>query len=164
MDVGELRFHLEQLAFSADFPAEVLQQLAKAAQLQDLTPSQVVFREGGVNHMLYLVVDGRLALEMLIPGRGASRILTIGPGEMCGWSALLGEGKMTATALATQNTKVVAIAGDQLRQLCDDNRDFGFHLMRQMAFALSSRLIATRLQLLDLFGDGARVTTESTDP
>ena len=29
--------------------------------------------------------------------------------------------------------------------------NFGFHLMRQMAGSLSKRLVATRLQLLDLF-------------
>lgn len=90
---------------------------------------------------------------MNVPGRGAVRILTLGPGEMAGWSALLDQGKMTASAVAVQDSEVIVAAADKLRQLCETNHDFGYHLMRQMAAALSERLVATRLQLLDLFAD-----------
>ena len=164
METRDLQFHLEQLAFTAGLPAGVLEELAKAAELQTLAASAVLFREGGANHRLYLVREGRLALEVLIPGRAPSRILTIGPGEMCGWSSLLGEGRMTASAIATEDTLLIAFAVEKLRELCEANAEFGFHLMRQMALALSSRLVATRLQMLDLFGNVPQVTSESTEP
>ena len=49
--------------------------------------------------------------------------------------------------------KTVALPGDQLRQLCEAEHEVGYHIMRQLASALSRRLLATRLQLLDLFGE-----------
>ena len=38
-------------------------------------------------------------------------------------------------------------------QLCAANHEFGFHLMQRLASSLSKRLVATRLQLLDLFAE-----------
>jgi CRP/FNR family transcriptional regulator, cyclic AMP receptor protein len=102
---------------------------------------------------LYLVRHGRVALEMHVPQRGAVRILTTGPGEMVGWSALLDQGRMTTSALATEDTELVVVPADRLKELCESNSKFGYHLMKRMADALSKRLVATRLQLLDLFAD-----------
>ncbi len=45
----------------------------------------------------------------------------------------------------------VAISGLELRQLCNTDFEVGYHVMGQVASALSQRLLATRLQLLDLF-------------
>lgn len=153
MNPNEFKFILEQLPFSANFPADVLEQLSQTSQLVHVVSGDVLFREGGSNDRLFLVRQGCLALEMNVPVRGTSRILTLGPGEMCGWSALLGDGKMTASAIAIQNSELVAMAASHLSDLSASNPAFGFHVMRQLASALSTRLVATRLQLLDLFGD-----------
>lgn len=153
MDTNQLKYVLEELRFSAVFPPEVLDDLAAASTIQQVSAGTVVFRESGANDNLYLLRSGRLALEMNVPGRGAVRILTIGPGEMVGWSALLGQGKMTASAVAVEDAELVVAPADSLRELCKANDEFGHQMMRQMADALSKRLVATRLQLLDLFAD-----------
>jgi len=153
MDTRQLEYVLEELSFSAELPPNVLEQLAAESTIQRVAAGEIIFREGSTNDNLYLVRSGRVALEMSVPGRGAVRILTVGPGEMVGWSALLDQGRMTASAVVVEETDVVVAPAAQLRKLSETNREFGFHLMRQMADALSKRLVATRLQLLDLFAE-----------
>jgi CRP-like cAMP-binding protein len=153
METSQLKFVLEEVRFSAALPAAILEQIAEESALRKFVANECVFQEGKTNHNLYLVRSGRVALEMRVPGRGAVRILTVGPGEMVGWSALLGNGEMTATAVAVETVEAVVAPADRLQELCRINSDFGYHLMRQMADALSKRLVATRLQLLDLFAD-----------
>ena len=154
MDLDQLKYVLQELKFSADLPPRVLEQLANESTIQQFSAGAVVFHEGSAAHPnLYLIRNGRIALEMNAPGRGGLRILTLGPGEMVGWSALLGAGQMTASAVAVEDSDVVMVTADSLRQVCETNHEFGFHMMRQMAAALSKRLVATRLQLLDLFAD-----------
>lgn len=148
-----MRFILEELHFSADLPSEVLDFLAAESTVRKVAAGALVFREGTQDGEFYLIRTGRLALEMNVPGRGAVRILTLGPGEMVGWSALLREGKMTASVIAVDDAEVVVTPADRLRELSEANHDFGFFLMRRMANDLSRRLVATRLQLLDLFAD-----------
>jgi CRP-like cAMP-binding protein len=149
---------LEELRFSADLPAEVLQQLAAESTMERKPQGTVLFRDGAINHNLYLIRSGRVALEMKVPGRGSVRILTLGPGEMCGWSSLLDQGRMTAAAIIVEDTEFVVAPADKLRTLSESSHEFGYHLMRRMADALARRLVATRLQLLDLFADAASDT------
>jgi CRP-like cAMP-binding protein len=153
MEATQLKSILEEMRFSANLPPGVVEQLAAESAIQRVSAGAVVFREGSKNDNLYLVHIGRVALEMNFPGRGAVRILTLGPGEMVGWSSLLDHGKMTARAVAVEDTELVVAPAIKLNELSATNRDFGFHLMRQMAGALAKRLVATRLQLLDLFAD-----------
>ena len=155
MNNEQLQEVLHDLYFSADLPPEVLKKLAEESRVERVTAAEIVFREGGRNESLFLVHSGRLALEMNVPGRGVIRMLTVGPGEMAGWSSLLSNGKMTASAVAVEDSELVVVPASRLRVLCESNTDFGFHLMQRMATALSRRLVATRLQLLDLFGDTA---------
>jgi CRP-like cAMP-binding protein len=60
---------------------------------------------------------------------------------------------MTASALALEATQVVSIDADELLALCEQNHTLGYQVMRRMSHSLANRLIATRLQLLDLFAD-----------
>lgn len=155
MKQDELRKLFDELHFTASLSLSpsTLDQLAAASVVQQFPAGTVLFREGTENHRLYVLVYGSVALDMHVLGRGDVRILSLGPGDVLAWSALIGEGRMTATALALADTQVIATSAQKLRELCEADHEFGFHLMRGMATALSKRLLATRLQLLDLFRD-----------
>ena len=137
--------------FVAGFSPSTLTELERLATRRTYVGGAVIFREGAVCDELFLVDTGLVALDIFVPGRGPVRILTVGPGELLGWSALMGTGPMTATATALHETGVFAISGAQLRNLCDSNHAAGCQILRQINHALSQRLTATRLQLLDLF-------------
>ena len=156
MEQQQLRQLLERLAFSADLPPDVLSELAAVSLLQRYAAGEVLFREGSRNDVLYLIAAGRIALDMDVPGRGKTRVLSLGPGDMVGWSALIGQGLMTTSAVTLDDSEVVAVSGQRLLEFCDRNPEVGYHLMRRTAVALSKRLLATRLQLLDLFGGGSK--------
>jgi CRP-like cAMP-binding protein len=114
---------------------------------------ELIFREGDVQPDLFVISSGHVVLEMNIPGRGPTRILTVRSGDLLAWSALLGKGLMTTSAITLEPTTAVAIPGDQLRAICQSDSEVGSLVMTQVATALSRRLIATRLQLLDLFAE-----------
>lgn len=142
---------LKTLRTTAGMPDEMLSELASLATVCTFPAGTVVFREGAICPDLYLVQSGFVALDMFVPGRGAVRVFSVGEGELLGWSPLLADGKMTATATVVEPLSAVVIPGKPLRALCERNHDIGYRMMQQVALALSQRLVATRLQLLDLF-------------
>ena len=142
---------LQKAHFASKLPAAVLARLAAIARVVEWNEGALIFREGEPHDDLYVVSSGHVVLEMNVPGRGLTRILTVRSGELLAWSALLGDGRMTASAVATEPTQAIAISGRELRQLCQSDHEVGYHVMGQVASALSQRLLATRLQLLDLF-------------
>jgi CRP/FNR family cyclic AMP-dependent transcriptional regulator len=145
---------LGTLHFLEAAPQVILERLADCAVIRKYSPGDYLFREGASHEELLIIVQGCVALEIPVPTRGEVRILSLGPGDMIAWSALLGNGRMTTSAVALENTEVVAIRAADAQSLCQNHPEFGYYLMQRIADALANRLVATRLQLLDLFGDG----------
>ena len=137
--------------FLRDIPAIFLPQLERLVTEVHSPPGRCLFAEGDAHPDFHLVLEGHVRLEMNIPGRGRIPILTLGPGEILAWSAVLSGGAMTATATALDHVCTASMPGGKIRQLCEEQPVLGYHFMKQLAAALSRRLLSTRLQLLDLF-------------
>lgn len=132
-----------------------LAKLAELGRWLQLDAGTYLFREGEHNRDVFFLLEGRVDLSMTVPGRGACRILTLGPGELIAWSAVLRDGTMSCSARCMDDVKLIAISGTDLDAMMEADCRFGYEFMRMMATALTKRLIATRLQLLDLFAHHA---------
>lgn len=152
MDKQAMIEALREVRFLHDIDNEHLLQIADVTRMRNVEPGQILFREGDVPHDVYLVVAGSVALDINMAGGGSRRIMAVGPGEILGWSALLEQTQMTATATTLCHTKVAQINTGQLLTICKHNPRFGYELLRRASLALAARLSATRLQLLDTFG------------
>lgn len=149
--------------FLEALPAQVRQLLVPLAVSKAFAPGDVLFQEGHPHDDIYLVTQGHVRLEMFVRERGHLPLLTAGPGDLVGWSPLFSDQPMTATAMAMDHTHTLAFDGRQLKTLCESNHEVGYHVMRQIVQVLSERLVATRLQLLDLFQEHAP-SRPSVDP
>jgi CRP-like cAMP-binding protein len=131
---------------------------------QTAFPPGVVFREGDQHERLHVIESGIVQLSMHVPGRGSVPILTVGPGELLAWSAVLGvHGPvMTATAVAMEATITRSIGFPEFEQICRSEPAVGLAIWRQISRSLSRRLVATRLQLLDLFAEPVTSPTASS--
>jgi CRP-like cAMP-binding protein len=72
-----------------EFPSEVVKAISPFTVVERHSAGSVIFREGIVHDQFAIVISGSIALEMHIPGRGDLRILTVGHGDVLGWSPLL---------------------------------------------------------------------------
>ena len=132
---------------------EHLEKLAAISRIVDIPEGKTIFREGDLASTVHLVVSGRVALEICAPGVGCKRILTVNEGELLGWSPLLDNEHLTATARTLAPTRTIAIGGQEIIELCKEHPLFGYEFMLCAALALGKRLSATRLQLLNLYGE-----------
>lgn len=142
-----------QCEFLRAIPRNLIPRLTDLAQVRVYPAGAVLFHEGVAHGEFHIIASGHVRLDMSIPGRGRIPILTAGPGDVLAWSALVQQKIMTSTAVAQEPVRTIAFDGDALRRLCEGNHEIGYHVMKQLAAALSHRLVATRLQLLDLFAD-----------
>ena len=142
---------LRDIQFLHDLPDQYLEPLASIASLRDYQAGAIAFREGQKETRVYLIVNGVVALEFCTPGQGCKRFQTVGAGELLGWSPILGLNEVTATARVLEPSRLVVIEARQLAALCEHNPRFGYEFLRRTALALSQRLNATRLQLLDVY-------------
>lgn len=110
---------------------------------------QTIFAEGSPSLYLYIVRSGQVAIEVDFPAWGRRQVLTVGPGELFSWSALVEPRLETASARALEETEVLGIKGGTLMDLCREDAEFGFQLYRTLAEVITDRLVAARRQLLE---------------
>lgn len=151
METTNLEEVLRGMDFVADFSPETIRHLATIAKRDCYSRGTVLFREGEQSDAFYIIHSGHVSLEMCMPAHGCTQLLTLGPGETVAWSALVGNGRMTANARAADDVELIEFSGAELIARCEADPAFGYHLMRRLASGLAKRLLATRLQMLDLF-------------
>lgn len=125
--------------------------LAECASLRVIPSGTTLMREGEETSLLAIVVRGRVALQMHVPERGTTTILTVEPGDIIGWSALTAPHRATSTATALEPVELLAFEGAALRGLLRSDCRLAMTVYPRLLQAVSRRLVATREQLLDLF-------------
>lgn len=125
--------------------------LADLARPLAVEPGTVLLREGSETTELGIVRTGRVALRLTVPMRGIHTILTVEPGDVFGWSALVPPFRSTSTAVATEPTTGVVFPARALREALDRDEELAAALYPRILRSVTRRLEATRLQFLDLF-------------
>ena len=138
---------LQGIQFLRGVSREHLEQIAGISEFCDYEPGEIVFRKGDVAEWMFLVVFGKLSIELCFNDSDCKQIVMVGPGELLGWSSLLKQPQMAATARAVEATRLVRIDSAKLSAICDEDPQFGYEFMRRTTLALAKRLNATWEQL-----------------
>jgi len=146
--VGEL----QAIPWFQELAPEHFQRLMDLASLRDAEMDEVLYREGDRQDYMYIVLAGRIASDINVPGRGRRRIYTSEPMDVVGWSGITPVLRQrTASAVAIMPSRLAAFDAVALRRACDEDHDLGYVVMRRLANVVAARLMVTRLQLVDMF-------------
>ena len=132
---------------------EYLALLAGCAANVRFREGSFLFREGDPAGQCFLIREGKMALEIAAPGRGAIIVQTLGAGDVTGFSWLLEPHQWEFDGRAVEPVRALALDGTCLRGKCADDPRLGFELTQLFARLAIRRLQATRLRLLDVYGN-----------
>ncbi len=142
----------EQTFFEGLAP-EQLVVLASVATEVEYGGGQEIFEEGGHADAAYLILEGGVALELHVAHRAHHIVQTLHEGEVLGWGWLFPPHRWSFSARTLEPTKVIRFDAVQLRAAWESDRDLGYEMMKRFAQVMTSRLAATRLQLVDFYGN-----------
>ncbi len=141
---------LQRHPFLAGMPAEHYALLGRYGRYAEFPASAVLFAEGDLRGEFFLLISGRVALEIISQGQSL-RIETLEPGTALGWSAvLLGRGKHFQ-ARALEPVTALVFPGNEVLSACHAEPKFGVDLMHRLLGLVSSRLQAERVKVLDTY-------------
>ena len=132
---------------------EYLALLAGCAANVRFREGSFMFREGEPAEQCFLIREGKMALEIAAPGRGSIIVQTLGAGDVTGFSWLLEPHQWEFDGRAVEPVRALALDGTCLRGKCADDPRLGFELTQLFARLAIRRLQATRLRLLDVYGN-----------
>jgi CRP-like cAMP-binding protein len=129
--------------------------LASLARRTSFAKDEIIFREGDPKHEFFLLISGRVALEMVVQGK-ALRVHNLEAGDELGWSAVLMGGGKRFQARALEPVEALAFDGYKLLDTCRTDNSFGYKIMHRLLGVVSERLQAARLQVLDMHSPVAK--------
>jgi CRP-like cAMP-binding protein len=152
MNTRSIAEYLASHPFFEGLDADSITELAGCARNEHVRAGQYLFREGGSAEHFYVIMHGRIALELFSPGSGAHTVESAGEGEVLDWPWLIPPYKWFFDARAVEPTSVVSLDSACLRRKSEADPRLGYDLVQRVAQVMSHRLQATRVRLLDLYG------------
>lgn len=143
---------LKKHPFLKDLAEKHVHQVVSCAKNVRFEQGDYLCREGQEATVFYLIREGRAALEIYSPEKGAIRIQTMEAGDVIGWSWLIAPYRWHFDVRAIEPVRAFEFDGKCLRGKCEEDHDLGYELMKRFAQLIEQRLQAARLQLLDIYG------------
>ncbi|MGA8543512.1 MAG: cyclic nucleotide-binding domain-containing protein [Thermoplasmata archaeon] len=131
---------------------EFLSLLGATAYSRSFEPGTLLVREGDPADEFLAVFSGKVALEIIVPGRPRTTVQTVGPGEVIGWSWLFPPHRWRIDARALKPTRTLGFGAAHLRAVLDEHPVDAYRFLLRLLPVIAQRLENTRLQLLDLHG------------
>jgi CRP/FNR family transcriptional regulator, cyclic AMP receptor protein len=154
---GRLMETLERLLrghkFFQDLKPDHVALLVGCATNVRFTERSFLLREGEPADRFFLIREGMVAVEIAAPGRDPIVVQTLIDGEVVGFSWLFGPHANEFDVRALTPVRAFQLDGVCMRDKCDQDPRFGYELMQRFAQIAVQRLQATRLRLLDMYGD-----------
>ncbi len=144
----------EQAVFQGIDPA-YRELIAGCGQNRSFRDGAFLMREGEDANEFFVIRRGKVALSTHAPERGEVAVETLDAGEIVGLSWLFPPYKVHFDARAVGTVFTLSFDGACLRGKCDRDPVMGYELMKRFARIMTSRLQATRLRMLDLYGSPA---------
>ncbi|MGA7808606.1 cyclic nucleotide-binding domain-containing protein [Bradyrhizobium sp.] len=147
---------LEQIlgehSFFAGFAPEYSALVAGCARNHRFNAGDYLYREGEPADEFFLIRHGKVALEIVAPGRTPMVFSTLGEGEIVGASWLVPPYRWTFDARAVELVRAIGIDAACLRSKCEADHHLGYEMMKRFLPVFVKRLQATQLQILDVYG------------
>ncbi len=143
---------LNEHPFFSNLEKKHIDLLTACSHLVQFDAGSYIFREGEHATAFYLIRDGKVAIEVFASHKGNIIIQTLDAGDVLGLSWLLPPQQWRFSACAIDMVRTVEIDGSQLIQLCEQDHELGFQILKRLFAVITQRLEATRLQLLDIYG------------
>jgi CRP/FNR family transcriptional regulator len=128
-----------------------LEDIAKLARIEEYNQGDFIFKEGDRAEKIYMVLEGRVSIEIMVyPGKRVS-VYTITKGTFFGYPSLLRTRKFTTYAHCLDKVKVVSIVADELvEKVFKEDCRRGYLVIKRVAELIAEKLADTRAQLLSL--------------
>lgn len=137
--------------FGGGLSSHARERLAALAELRQVEPGAILLREGTDTERFGVLLRGLLALRVGVAGRGTATLMTVEPGDVFGWSAIVPPYRATSTVVALETSEMLVFEASALRDLLREDEALPLTLYPRLLQSVSRRLIATRTQMLDLY-------------
>lgn len=124
--------------------------LTHCSRYWNLQAGEFLWRQGESADTCFLVISGKVSLELGVPNEGANRLEVLKGGDVLGWSWLLENGRWHFDARALTAVRGIALDTAKMRTLCAEDCEFGYAVLSRCTPLIAERLERTGKLALEL--------------
>jgi CRP-like cAMP-binding protein len=145
---------LAELPLFQDLNLEHLNVLAQGVERESYTREALIFGQGDRADKLYVLLEGRIAIRYKPYDGDVLPVAEIHPNGVFGWSAALGRSSYTSCAVCLEDSVMLSMRGDTLKQLCEQHPETGVIILERLAEVIAQRLQNTHSHVIELLRNG----------
>jgi CRP/FNR family cyclic AMP-dependent transcriptional regulator len=126
-----------------------LEEVAKLGTVEKRGAGSRVVTEGSDAAAVYLIKKGKVSVRMKSRDGHEVMVDELGPGDLVGWSAVLGHKAFRADVWTVEDSELIVVDGAGLQKLFEQNNHIGYRAVRIIAEVVASRLENLRAKLVD---------------
>jgi NTE family protein len=120
----------------------------------DYSIGDVIFEQGDLAEYLYLVVEGEVLVRFKPDDGPALTVARVRPQGVVGWSAALGSPEYTSSAVCSEDSQMLRVRGEDLRELCEKYPEAGTLVLERLAAVIAERLRNTHDYVMAMLEQG----------
>lgn len=171
---------LKKFDIFSNMPSDKLKHISQQARLLEFSAGEVLARKDDPALNLYGVVRGEVQLSLPVVCRlltadihtekgEPDRVQTQGkqmmidvvePGEICGWSAMLDDGRQTTNLTGSKPGQILYISAAILKDMCRKDPLTGYELTNKLLQVVSDRLRTRTKNLVETWGESFEIEGE----
>jgi len=140
---------LSEQDFFSGLKPELIEFLAGCACKRQIQKNEVLFPHGQKADRFFLVLSGRITLEVAAIEGPPLELQSLGADEMLGWSWLIPPYKWTFQARAVEPTEVLEFDGRAVFERCEQEPEVGYELLKRFSALMSERLAFARRKMME---------------
>lgn len=150
-DQADLFDTLQSMPWFMELHPDQIEKIASISRLHQLAAGDDLFQEFEKPDCLYLLLEGEVELSILVPSCGQIHIYDAQPLDVIGWDQLSPVIRQRfGSARAKQSSLLIAVNGEALRKLCEEDAVLGFVVYRRLTNVVASRMLNIRLVMSDV--------------
>ena len=149
----ELCALIESMPMFSSLTRPEVQTMAQYTRAYEAKKDATIFKEGDKGHFMCVVLEGRVDILKETLEHELKKVATVRRGKSMGEMSLLDELPYSATAKASEDTKLLMITKLSFERLLEEHPALCNTLLRQIARLMSLRLRQTTGILLDYLSD-----------
>ena len=113
--------YLSAHEFFSEFSGDSLKFLCACSSIREINKGQILFRQGENADKFYVVLNGRISIEMPAIMGPTLKIQTLGKGQVLGWSWLIAPYKWNFQTKAEEDSELLQFDGAAILARCEQD-------------------------------------------
>jgi CRP-like cAMP-binding protein len=164
---------LSGFSFFSDVDSDTLQAISKKGEILEFSAGDVIFQHEEPSTHLYGLLKGEVDLVLVFKDKVLKTEIeyeeaiqatmvdeekeiivdTVVPGQVFGWSSIVGPGKRTVSAACSEASRVISIPADALKAVLDKDPTLGYIVMKRLGGIIAKRLRNRTDKLIEAWGE-----------